>query len=156
MAKTASYFGNHPCKPNEKRPVHITRDKMIMFIYTPEKPFQSDLNWVLASSDKLTSAMYQLAPGSSFDPVDIHPGDEVYYILRGTVTMLNPAIGQVVDVSKGEAIFLPKGAPHKAYNFGAEEARMLVVIAPKIWDKEGNPLSYGGTMKLLKYEGKGD
>jgi gentisate 1,2-dioxygenase len=125
---------------------------MLYYLYTPELPYQSDLNWMYCSTDELNVGVYQLAPGSHFVPVDIHSGDEFYYILKGTVTVLNPDIGQVIEVGKGEAALLPKGCAHKAYNFTNEDAMILCVIVPKIWEPEGPPQSYDKKMKLLGSE----
>jgi len=154
MAQIADYFGNYPCKPGEKKPMVITREKMKLFIYTPDNPYASDINWLFASTDQLTVGVFQLAPGGSFDPPDIHAGDEVYYILNGTLTELNPENGQVEEVKKGEAILLPKGAAHKAYNFGTEKLTILYVIAPKIWEKVGVPMTYHEKATLYKYDRK--
>lgn len=152
MTNVADYFGKYPCEPGKRKPVHITREKMITYIYTPERPHDSDLNWMFATTEKMFCGAYQLAPGSSFDPTDVHAGDEYYYILEGTFTMLNPSTGEVWEVKKGEAINLPKGAPHKAYNFGTEYAKVLYVIVPRVWDVgESGPPDYDDSqMKLLK------
>ena len=149
--ETPAYFGNFPYPANEKKPCVINDETSFRFIYTEGKPQSSDLNWIYASTQHMTFAKYQLAPGSTFDPVDVHAGDEVYYVLKGTVTMLNPALGQVEDVHAGEVILMPKGAPHKAYNFTNDETIILYVIAPKMWDEEGPPEDYNGAMKLFKY-----
>ncbi|MHC1772488.1 MAG: cupin domain-containing protein [Flexilinea sp.] len=151
MDQIPEYFCNFPFKPNEKRPCVINDESAIKFIYTENMPESSDLNWVFVSTENLTFAKYQLAPGSTFDPVDVHSGDEIYYILEGTVTMLNAKLGQVVDVNQNEAVLLPKGAPHKAYNFTNKKALILYVIAPKIWEKDGPPMNYTGEMKLFKF-----
>jgi mannose-6-phosphate isomerase-like protein (cupin superfamily) len=152
MSKTPAYFGNFPFTPSEKKPMLINRETMKMFIYTPEAPHTSDLNWLLVSTDKMTVGKYQLAPGSHFDPPDIHAGDEVYYVIRGSITMLNVATGQVVELTKGESILLPMGCVHKAYNFTNDDALILFVIAPRIWDESGPPDAYTEPMKLYKYE----
>ena len=151
MGKTPEYFGNFPFKPENKRPMHMTQDKVKMFIYTEEFPESSDLNWVIASTGSMTVGKYQLAPGSTFDPVDVHAGDEVYYVLKGQLCMFNPKLGQVVELNAGESILMPKGAPHKAYNFGQEEALIMYVIAPRIWDEFGPPLDYNEKFMLYKH-----
>ena len=125
---------------------------MKLFMYTPEQPHSSDVNWMFMSTDTITCCKYRLGPGNSFDPVDVHAGDEAYYVIKGCVTMFNPGTGQVVELKQGEAILMPKGAPHKAYNFTAEEAEMLAVIAPQIWVPDGPPDSYDDKMKTLKYD----
>ena len=34
MAIVSDYFGRYPCEPDQKKPVHITKEKMIHYIYT--------------------------------------------------------------------------------------------------------------------------
>jgi gentisate 1,2-dioxygenase len=147
-----SYFGNFPFPPDAKRPVRMSRDQLKLFVYTAHNPLSSDLNYLVASTEHMTVGEYRLAPGSTFDPVDVHAGDEIYYVLEGTVTMLNPELGQALEVREGESILMPKGAPHKAYNFTNASALILYVIAPKIWDEDGPPLGYDKELKLYKYE----
>lgn len=78
----------------------------------------------------------------------------MYYILNGELTMFNPEKGQTVVLGKGESILMPKGVPHKAYNFTDESAKILYVIAPKIWDEFGPPLDYNEPFKLYKHESR--
>ena len=152
MAIVSDYFGRYPCEPDQKKPVHITKEKMIHYIYTPEDPHNSDLNWMYATTEKMFCGRYHLAAGSSFTPPDVHAGDEYYVMLKGTISMLNPDTGVVVEISKGDGINLPKGAPHKAYNFGMETAEILYVIVPSVWEKnESGPPPYDDSkMTLLK------
>lgn len=147
---TAPYFFNFPQPPGERRPTHMTRDKLKLFVYTAEFPESSDLNYLIASTNDMTVGEYRLAPGSTFDPVDVHAGDEIYYVLEGTVTMFNPELGQTVEVHEGESIIMPMAAPHKAYNFTNESVLILYVIAPKIWDENGPPLTYDKPMARYK------
>jgi mannose-6-phosphate isomerase-like protein (cupin superfamily) len=151
MAKTANYFGNFPCRPDEKKPTLMNRESIKIFIYTPENPYFSDLNWLLASTDMLTVGIFQVSPGATFDPPDVHAGDEVYYIIKGTLHELNPESGSVEEVQQGESLLIPQGVAHKAYNFGTDELVILYAIAPKIWDQDGPPAGFNGKMKLYKY-----
>lgn len=150
MAQTPDYFGNFPFKEGRKKPKHMRKEDLKLFIYTEEYPESSDLNWVIASTEHMTVGEYKLAPGSTFDPVDIHAGDEVYYVEYGSVTMMNPCSGRVIELGEGEGILMPKGAPHKAYNFTEKSAKILYVIAPKIWDEDGPPLDYNEPFQLYK------
>lgn len=147
-----SYLGRFPFEPDQKRPVLMTHDKLKMFIYTEENPESSDLNWIIASTENGTVGMYQLAPGSTFDPVDVHAGDEVYYIIKGIVTMFNLRLGQAVEVHEGESLLIPKGAPHKAYNFTDDETLILYTIAPRMWESNASPLEFNEKFKLYKHE----
>ena len=145
-------YTNYPFPKDQKRPCVMKQSELEQFLYLEEYPETSDLNWMIASTENLTVGEYQLSPGSHFDPADVHAGDEIYYVLCGEVTMLQPASGQVVVVKEGEGILMPKGCPHVGYNFGETEARMLYAVAPLIWDEEGPPLEYTGEYKLYKYK----
>jgi len=152
MTNIMDVLGRYPFPPDKKEPVIIRKDEFVDFIYPPDNPFTSDLSRLIVSTDKLLLGTYQLAPGGSFDPPDIHPGDEVYYILDGTVTQQNQVSGQFIQASKGESLWLPREAWHKAYNFGDEIVRILFFIAPKPWDEHIPPPDFptGDEMKMYK------
>ena len=152
MAKTPDYFCNYPFPRGERRPCVMRQGELKKFLYTEEFPETSDLNWLIASTDQVTVGEYQLSPGSHFEPADVHAGDEIYYVMWGEVTMFQPATGQTVNVKQGEGILMPKGCPHIGYNFGETEARMLYMLAPRIWDEDGPPSEYAGAFKVYKYE----
>ena len=144
-------FGNHPFPPDEKKPVHVRGNLIRHFIYPAERPHFSDLNYLYVSTDKLTVGTWQLGPGGTYDPPDLHAGDEVYYILDGTLTEHNPLIGEFMQVHKGEALLLPMHGYHKGHNFEQGVMRALYVIAPKIWEDQIPPMDFeGGKMKMYK------
>ena len=149
-------YTNYPFPQDQKRPCAMKQSELVKFLYTEAKPETSDLNWLIVSTENQTVGEYQLAPGSHFDPADVHAGDEIYYVLRGEVTMFQPESGQIVVVKQGEGILMPKGCPHVGYNFGETEARMLYVVAPYIWDEFGPPLEYTGDYKTYKYQERGE
>lgn len=156
MAKIPDYFCNWPFPKGKQRPCMQKQSELRKFLYTDEFPETSDLNWLIASTENMTVGEYQLAPGTHFEPADVHAGDEVYYVLKGEVTMFQPATGQVVQVGEGEGILMPKGCPHMGYNFTESESRMLYVIAPKIWGEDGPPEGYTGEIKVYKYQERGN
>ncbi len=144
-------FGNHPFPPSEKRPIHIKGDLIKQFIYPDERPHFSDLNYLYVSTDKLTVGTWQLGPGGTYDPPDLHAGDEVYYVTEGVLTEHNPVLGEFMQVKKGEALLLPKDGYHKGYNFGQGIMHILYVIAPKIWLDQEPPMDFAGeNMKMYK------
>lgn len=153
MSNVPDWQGRYPYPKDKKRPCVQKQNELLKFLYTETAPETSDLNWVIASTDSMTVGEYQLSPGSHFSPADVHAGDEIYYVLRGEVTMLQPETGQVLRIRKNEGILMPKGTPHIGYNFGETEARMLYVLAPKAWDESaGIPLEFNGIKKLYKFE----
>lgn len=152
MAKFVDVMGRFPFEPKDKKPIHIRKHEYFHHIYPPNNAQTSDLNYLIASTDKLLLGIYELAPGSSFDPIDIHPGDEAYYILNGPVIQRN-ANGQFIEVNTGEGLWIPEEAWHKAYNFGAEKARILYLIAPKAWDEHVPPAVFPSDEECKMYKG---
>jgi len=134
-----SYEGYYefPFPPEEKKPTVITKEETITEIYPPDQPFSSNIVWVWASTDQISQTMFQLSPGAFFGPPDAHAGDEMYYVLNGTLTEIQPELGQVIQAEEGEAIHIPKGSFHQSYNFGEEEVTILCCIAPKMWEESG-------------------
>jgi quercetin dioxygenase-like cupin family protein len=79
-----------------------------------------------------------LAPGVAF-PRHTHPGDEIIYVLEGTLEY--EIGGKRVTVRPGDGLFVPAGTIHSAKNVGSnqgaelatyvvEKGKPLVVLAP--------------------------
>ena len=153
MAESVEIFGNHPFPPDRKRPIHIKGELIRHFIYPAERPHFSDLNYLYVSTDKLTVGTWQLGPGGTYDPPDLHAGDEVYYVLDGMLTEHNPVLGEFIQVRKGEALLLPMHGYHKGHNFEQGIMRILYVIAPKIWETQVPPMDFSAG-KMKQYKGK--
>lgn len=75
-----------------------------------------------------------LAPGVVF-PKHTHPGDEVVYVLEGTLEYQIEG-GAPVTLRAGEVLFVPAGAIHTATNVGRAEG---VELATYVVEK-GRPL----------------
>jgi len=111
--------------------------------------------WRAVISDKLHFSAYSIPPGGRYEPPDVHYGDEVYYILKGTLTMLNPETGEVLEVHAGEALWIPAGTWHQGHNFREEDVYAVLVMAPRaFYPEKGVPKPpYHGT-GLWGYEPK--
>ena len=153
MSEENEIFGNHPFPPDKKKPIHIRGDLIKHFIYPAERPHFSDLNYLYVSTDKLTVGSWQLGPGGTYDPPDLHAGDEVYYVLDGVLTEHNPLLGEFMQAKKGEALLLPMHGYHKGYNFEQGIMRILYIIAPKIWEDQVPPMDFSDN-KIKMYKGK--
>lgn len=154
MTTMDEIMGCFPFAPDRKKPKHIRKSEYIDAIYPPAAPEFADLTQTIASTDKLFFGTYQLAPGGSFNPPDLHPGDETYYVLDGTLTQQNAVNGQVIRAYKGESIWMPREAWHKAFNFEDEILRILFLIAPKAWDEKIPPDHYPDGVDIKAYKGK--
>jgi quercetin dioxygenase-like cupin family protein len=74
-----------------------------------------------------------LAPGVAF-PNHSHPGEEIIYVLEGTLEYR--VDGRPVTVGPGGALFIPAGVVHSARNIGTGNA---VELATYVVEK-GRPL----------------
>ncbi|MBP0619309.1 cupin domain-containing protein [Cupriavidus consociatus] len=75
-----------------------------------------------------------LDPGA-FAPMHSHPGEEIAYVLQGTLEYQlgnNPP----VTLKAGESLFIPAGTPHSARNVGSGTASELATYIVK----KGAPL----------------
>ena len=71
---------------------------------------------------EVLQARVDFAPGSSF-PRHKHPGEEVIYVLTGTIEY--EVAGKWVTVKAGDVLFVPDGVVHAARNAGSEPAAEL-------------------------------
>ena len=85
MAKLVDIQGRFPCEPDNKKPTLIKKWEYSTALYPPNNAFTSDNTFTLVTTDTFMLGIYELGPGGVFAPLDIHPGDESYYILNGEV-----------------------------------------------------------------------
>jgi len=147
MSKTTKktmpdWVGNLPFSPDQKKPAIIKPEMEVSTIYG-NPPHEIRVQKYV-STDKLTCGDFQVAVGGCFDPPDVHPGDEFYYLKKGTATVFNPKTGEVYHVKSGEGFLIPGGVWHQVYNFGDENVTILGTIAPAIWsdDDRGSEIKY--------------
>lgn len=134
MAKLKDILEKFPFEPQDKRPALIRRHDFSTALYPPDNAFTSDNTFTIVSTDTFMLGIYELCPGGVFAPLDIHPGDESYYILKGPVVQRS-GNGQFAWLETGEGLFMPEGAWHCCHNFSDEKAAILYFITPKAWDE---------------------
>lgn len=76
-----------------------------------------------------------LAP-AAFAPAHVHPGEEVIYVLRGTLEYEVAGRG-AITLRAGGVLFIPAGVAHSARNVGPGEAAELATYIVE----KGKPLS---------------
>lgn len=138
MAKLMNILERFPFEPSNKKPTLICKADYSMALYPPNNAFTSDNTYTIVSTDTFMLGIYELGPGGSFDPLDIHPGDESYYILKGPVIQRS-GNGQFAYLETGDGLYMPEGAWHKAHNFSDDITRILYFITPKAWGKDIPP-----------------
>lgn len=76
----------------------------------------------------LQGNIHIVAPGVASDGLIEHPGEEMGYVLQGSIEM---TIGEQVFVMEaGDAFHFPSNVPHGYHNKGTVEARILWVNTP--------------------------
>lgn len=138
MAKLMEIMGHFPFEPDEKRPMLIRKEDYSTALYPPNNAFTSDNTFTLITTDTFMLGIYELGPGGVFAPLDIHPGDESYYILDGPV-LQRSGNGQFAYLETGEGLWMPEGAWHCCHNFSDHKARILYFITPKAWSESIPP-----------------
>ena len=129
-----AWVGNLPFPPAEKRPAVITRDMEVSTIYGNIPHHIRVQKYV--STNRLSVGDFEVKPGDCFDPPDVHPGCEFYYLLDGVATVLNPRTGKAYRVEKGEGFLIAPNIWHQVFNFTDQNVTILGVIAPAIWSQE--------------------
>lgn len=153
MAKLMDINRKFPFDPKDKEPRLIKKNEYSTALYPPNDASTSDNTFTLVSQDTMMLGIYELAPGSVFLPLDIHPGDENYYILNGPVVQRS-GNGQFAYLETGDGLFMPEGAWHCCHNFSAEKARILYFITPEAWNENIPPSIVPSDEETKYYKGK--
>lgn len=152
MAKLTDILEHFPFDPDNKKPQLIRQQEYSTALYPPDDASTSDNTFTIISTDTFMLGIYELAPGSCFMPLDIHPGDESYYILDGPVIQRS-GNGQFVWLDTGDGLCMPKGAWHSGHNFTDHKTRILYFIAPKAWDEHIPPAVIPSDEETKFYQG---
>lgn len=69
-----------------------------------------------------------IPPGGDSGPEDLHPGDQIIYVIAGRATV---EVGdERIEVPEGHACIIPERSRHHIYNRGKEELFFLTCYAP--------------------------
>ncbi|SEP23030.1 cupin domain-containing protein [Propionispora vibrioides] len=152
MAKLVDILEKFPFEVKDKRPMLIRKSEYSTALYPPDNAFTSDNTFTMVSTDTFMLGIYELGPGGVFAPLDIHPGDESYYILNGPVVQRS-GNGQFAYLQTGEGLFMPEGAWHCCHNFADSKARILYFITPKAWSENIPPAVIPSDEETKYYKG---
>ena len=131
--KIPEWVGNLPEGKDNKKPLKIeVNDAGYTEIYG-EGINRICCHTYISTNDILISD-WIVPPGQSFQPPDIHAGDELYYILEGEAHVFNPETGQLVCAKQGSVVFTPRRSWHQVYNFSDDNVKIIAIITGKIWN----------------------
>ena len=145
------WLGNIPFPPERKTPCILSRENAKTIFYGSGR--EKICVTIYCSTDRVLLSEWEVPPGQSFQPADIHSGDETYYILEGVLTETDHTTGQVVEVKQGEVIHIPARTWHNAYNFTDKKLHLLNPAEGGMW--AGNDLEQVSDFKqnTTRYKG---
>ena len=152
MAKLFDILEKFPFEPDKKKPTLIRKSDYSTALYPPNNAFTSDNTFTIVTTDTFMLGIYELCPGGVFLPLDIHSGDESYYILNGPVVQRS-GNGQFAYLQSGEGLYMPEGAWHCCHNFSDNKARILYFITPKAWSEAIPPSVIPSDAETKFYKG---
>ncbi len=141
---------NHPFPPDKKRPAVLDPKDDVVTVYGAGREKMSPR--IFASTDKILMSMWTVPPGQTFQPPDIHSGDEPYYVLEGTATLVNPETGQCTQAEAGDAVLIPAKCWHTVYNFTTGPVTIVAIIEGPMWDESDIELVSNYKLEAVKYK----
>ena len=128
------WYQNIPAfKNGKKKPTKITKDMELVTTYGVNG--QDMIAYFFVSTAQVNSSAFICPPGHHLEPPGVHCNDEVYYVVKGTVTVSNPDTGEAVRVKEGNALVIPKGTLHIVDNF-SEESLYVLCFIHRIWNEK--------------------
>jgi quercetin dioxygenase-like cupin family protein len=90
---------------------------------------------IYASTERIHALVFVLPPGGAFrhspEYRTVFGADEVLHVLRGTMRLANPEIGEVRRVPTGGTVFFGPDTWHHAFAEGDEPLHVLELLAPR-------------------------
>lgn len=110
---------------------HLSDDNSIKMISGKRTPA---LLSVWASNDVVqfgTIKVLSGGPGPQQTEWDQHPGDIVFYILKGTMSFFVKEQGDTFDVEEGDFMYIPAGMTYKIINYYGKTTEAIFSVAPE-------------------------
>lgn len=83
---------------------------------------------VLATTKASQVAVMTLEPGKDSGPEDLHPGDQIIYVVAGFAEVKMKE--NVISVDQGQLFIIPPQTKHRIYNRTDETLFILNIYAP--------------------------
>ncbi len=85
---------------------------------------------VYVNGDQITCGTFTIPANKRLGRISAHAADETYYVMKGTLKVELPRLGETVTVKKGEVFYMPGGMIHAPFNDGQEDCEVLWHCAP--------------------------
>ena len=147
------WVGNLPFDKDNTKPLKITSNDL-----GHTEIYGEGINriccYTYISTTNILLSDWIVSPGQSFQPPDIHAGDELYYILEGEAHVFNPETGQLVAAKQGSVVFTPRRSWHQVYNFSDDNVRLIAIITGNVWSPGDMELVENKNFKSLFFNDK--
>jgi gentisate 1,2-dioxygenase len=148
------WLGNVPFPPDKKVPCELNgKDAKVIFYGSGKEKICVT---IYCSTDRILLSQWEVPPGQSFQPADIHSGDETYYILTGELTEVDHTTGQAIRAIQGEVICIPSKTWHNAYNFTDEKLVLLNPAEGGMWIESDLEKVTAFREQTVRYKGHGN
>ena len=110
---------------------HLSDEKSIKMISGKKTPA---LLSVWASNDVVQFGTIKLLAGGAGPQQtewDKHPGDIVFYVLKGPMTFYVKEQGDTFDVEEGDFMYIPAGMTYKIINYYGKSIEAVFSVAPE-------------------------
>jgi len=141
MESRIDLLGKWPLSGEEAREnnrlIYIPQDKMLQLIHGKNNHF---LVSFFISNDFVNFGIMDIPKGIYSEP-EVHKGDEVLFILEGTLIVKtyeqdnvdkNSVLHETFEINEGEQFLMPEGIIHKYLNFSNKVVKALFGIAPQL------------------------
>jgi quercetin dioxygenase-like cupin family protein len=140
MESALDKLGSWPIPGEEARKngrmIHIPREKALRVIHGKKNHF---LMSFFISNNYVHFGTIQIPKGIYSDP-ETHKGDEVLFVLKGTLTVQafnnnnddESVLHESYEIDEGEQFLMPEGVKHRYLNFSNNVVEALFAIAPEL------------------------
>lgn len=126
------WLGRWPLAQSEVRANHTIRVlREADLLWRLEGAEHRLLVGLLAATEHLTVGKIYLMPGQQSD-VQIHAGDESFYLLEGTLNIRLPENEgrRWFELEPRDGFYIPQGTPHQYYNISDRPVSLIFGVAP--------------------------
>ena len=140
MESALDKLGSWPIPGEEARKngrmIHIPREKVLRVIHGKKNHF---LMSFFISNNYVHFGTVQIPKGIYSDP-ETHKGDEVLFVLKGTLTVQafnnnnddESVLHESYEINEDEQFLMPEGVKHRYLNFSNNVVEALFAIAPEL------------------------
>lgn len=88
---------------------------------------------VLVKRGKISCGTFSIPPGKRLGRISAHSGDEIYYVLKGTLWVDLPRTEESVQIKEEEGFYMPGGTIHAPHNVPGKKKTLVFWVCTPDW-----------------------